>query len=263
VIPLLLAFALGAAPAAGTTDARSKACLDQVKKAPEQALATATDWRSKNGGTPAMVCQGLAFTALERWPSAATAFEQAAAEAERGHDRRRADYWVEAGNSWLAADQPAKARAAFDSALAANLLQPQLQGEVRLDRARAGVAAGDVAGARIDLDKGLALVPADPFAWYLSAALARRESDYLRARTDIAKAVALAPNDAMVLVEAGNIAGLAGDVAGARAYYEQAVRIAPDTPYGRAAAAALAENAAPPAATPAANPVPTPAAQPR
>jgi tetratricopeptide (TPR) repeat protein len=259
VIPFLLAFALAAAPAAGTTDARYKACLDQVKKAPEQALATATDWRAKNGGIPAMVCQGLAFTALERWPSAATAFEQAAAEAQNGHDRRRAEYWVEAGNSWLAADEPAKARAAFDSALAANLLTPQLQGEVRLDRARAGVAASDLAGARADLDKGLALVPADPFAWYLSAALARRESNYARARADIGKAVALAPNDAMVLVEAGNIAGLAGDVEGARAYYEHATRIAPDTPYGRAAAAALAENAAPPTA----NPAPAAAAQPR
>jgi tetratricopeptide (TPR) repeat protein len=263
VISFLLAFAAAAAPVAGTTDARFSACLDQVKKAPEQAVATATDWRAKNGGIPAMLCQGLAFTALERWPSAATAFEQAAAEAERGHDRRRADFWVEAGNSWLAADEPAKARIAFDSALAANLLAPQLQGEVRLDRARADVAAGDVAGARADLDKGLALVPGDPFAWYLSAALARRETNYPRARADIGKAVALAPNDAMVLVEAGNIAGLAGDVESARAYYERAVRIAPDTPYGRAAAAALADNGTAPAAPPAATPAPTPAAQPR
>jgi tetratricopeptide (TPR) repeat protein len=253
VIPILLALAAAAAPAPVTTDARYKACVDQVRSAPDRALETATDWRSSNGGIPAILCQGLAFTALERWPSAATAFEQAAAQAERNHDRRRADYWVQAGNSWLAAEQPARARTAFDAALAADTLSPQLQGEVRLDRARAGVAAGDVAGARADLDKGLALVPADPFAWYLSAALARREKDFTRAKADIAKAVALQPGDAMVLLEAGNIAGVAGDVAGARNYYERAVRVAPDTPYGRAAAAALSDNgaAAAPAATPA------------
>lgn len=257
MILTLAAFAAAAAaPAPVSTDARYKDCVALIRTAPDRAADAAADWRSKNGGIPAIHCQGLAFTALERWAPAAAAFEAAAQLAERSRDHRRADLWVEAGNSWLAADDPAKARAAFDAALAANLLAPQLKGEVELDRARAGVAAGDVAGARADLDKGLALVPADPFAWYLSAALARRERNYPRARSDIDKAVALAPDDAMVLLEAGNIAGISGDPGAARSLYERAARIAPDSRYGKAAAAALADNAAPaaPAAGPAAPP---------
>lgn len=224
------------------SDPRERSCLDLVRTAPTSALETATQWRAKGGGIAATLCQGLAYTALERWPEAATAFEGAAQAAERAQDRRRGDFWVEAGNSWLAGSNPARARKAFDTALAAGTLAPQMQGEVHLDRARASVAAGDVPGARADLDKGLGLVPNDPFAWYLSAALARRQNDLARAKTDITKAVTLAPDDAAVLLEAGNIHGLAGEVEAAKGFYERAVRAGPRTPAGMAAASALTAN---------------------
>src|SRR5581483_16834 len=210
VIPILMALAAALGPAEppplpiprphAATDAREASCLALVRTAPQQALQQATDWRAKNGGIPALLCQGLSYTGLERWPEAATAFETAAQTAERAQDRRRGDFWVEAGNSWLAGNDPAKARAAFDKALQTGTLAPQMQGEVHLDLARAAVAAGDVATARADLDQGLALVPADPFAWYLSAALARRQDDLVRAKIDIDKAVNLAPDDAAVLL---------------------------------------------------------------
>jgi tetratricopeptide (TPR) repeat protein len=191
--------------------------------------------------------------ALERWAPAAIAFEQAALEAERGNDPRRADLWVQSGNSWLAANDGGKARKAFDAALATTLLAPELRGEVHLDRGRAGVALGDLAGARADINKGLELVPADPFGWYLSAALAQREGNLARARSDIAKAVQLAPADAPVLLLAGNIAGVSGDLAAARNFFERAAKASPDSESGKAAAAALAANpaAAPDPAVPA------------
>ena len=67
-------------------------------------------------------------------------------------------------------------------------LTAELRGEVHLDRARVRVAENNVAAARTELDRALELVPADPFAWYLSAALARRENNLARAGTDIARA---------------------------------------------------------------------------
>lgn len=245
--PLPIGRPHAAAPSAprSPADPRERQCLDLVRTAPERAVETAASWRSGGGGIQALLCQGLAYTALERWPEAATAFENAAQAAERAQDRRRANFWVESGNSWLAGGDPVKARRAFDTALAAGGLAPQMQGEVHLDRARASVAAGDVAGARVDLDRGLALVPADPFAWYLSAALARRQNDLPRARTDIGKAVTLAPEDAAVLLEAGNIFGLTGDVDSAKTYYQRAVRSGGRSPAGMAAAAALAANGGP------------------
>jgi Tfp pilus assembly protein PilF len=242
--PFLIILAAAQATPAESLEAQFRACTDLVRTAPERALEQANDWRGKGGGLFARQCLGLAYARLERWPAAATTFEQAALEAEKTQDSRRADLWVQAGNSWLAGNDPAQARKAFDAALATTLLTPELRGEVHLDRARASISQGDIAAARADLDKGLELVPADPFGWYLSAALARRENKLGRAQADIAKAVKLAGDDAAVLLEAGNIAGLSGELDAARTLYARAAKAGPDSEAGRAAQAALNANSA-------------------
>jgi Flp pilus assembly protein TadD len=239
--PLLLLAAAGSVQA---VPADMKACVALVRSNPEGAQTAAAAWRQRGGGLDAQSCEGLALTAQEKWSSAAQVFEQAALEAERVKDARRGNLWVQAGNSWLAGGEPARALKALDAALAANTLAPQLKGEAYLDRGRAGVAGADLAGARSDIDRGLQLVPSDPFAWYLSAALARRVNDLKRAEADIARAVGLAPNEASILLEAGNVAGLSGDVERARGFYERAAKAAPGSDSARAAEAALAANGA-------------------
>ena len=170
------------------------------------------------------------------------AFEQAAREAETRQDPRRADLWAQSGNSWLAAEEPAKARAAFDAALASTALSPAMRGEIHLDRARAGVALNDLAGARTDLDKGLELVPADPFAWYLSAALALREQALPRAQKDVAQAMKLAPDDPDVLLLACNVAAASGEADAAHGFYERLIKSAPTSDAAKRAQAVLAES---------------------
>jgi len=243
VTPILIALAAAAQAApADAAETRFRSCTVLARTEPAKAVEEATQWQAKSGGLYARQCLGLAYSALERWPEAAAAFEQAALEAGHARDNRAADFWVQAGNGWLAAGEAAKARKAFDAALATNSLTPQLRGEVHLDRGRAAVAAGDLAAGRADIDKGLELVPADPFGWYLSAALARRQGDLKRAQGDIARAVDLAPLDAPILLEAGSIAGVSGEVEAARALYARAARAAPDSEAGRAAQAALSAN---------------------
>ena len=249
--PILLALAAAAHAAPATPpSAQAKTCIDQVRADPARALTAADDWRKKGGGLDASQCGALALAALERWSEAATAFETTALEADRLHDLRAADYRVQAGNAWLAGGDAAKARRDFDAALAMNTLSPKLRGEVHLDRARAAVAAGDAAAARADIDKALTLVPGDPFAWYLSAALARRQNDLPRAKADIAKALGLSPQEPALLLEAGNIAGSGGDADAARAFYERAAKADPSGETGKAAAAAIAANAEAPAPAP-------------
>jgi tetratricopeptide (TPR) repeat protein len=240
VTPIILAL-LAATAQAGPSDstrAQFRSCTALIKQSPDKAIAAADAWRLKGGGLEARQCLGLAYSAAERWAAAAAAFDQAAREAETKKDASSGDFWVQSGNAWLAGGNPANAVKAFDT----STLQAELRGEVHLDRARADVALADLAGARADMDKGLALVPGDPLGWYLSAALARRQRDLPRARTDIAKALELAPAEASILLEAGNIAGLSGDLPAARAHYARAAQSDPQGPTGRAAAAALAAN---------------------
>jgi tetratricopeptide (TPR) repeat protein len=244
LIHFLMALSAAAAQP-GSDQARFQSCTALVKSAPERAIENANEWRLTGGGLLARQCLGLAYSALERWAPAATAFEQAARDAETAKDGRGADLWVQSGNSWLAAGEGAKARQAFDAALATAVLGDELRGEVHLDRARASVLLGDLASARTDIEKGLALVPADPFAWYLSSALALREEKVARAKEDIAKGLALAPQEPNLLLQAGNVAGSAGETEAALDFYRKAARFGPNTPAGKAAEAAIAANKEP------------------
>ena len=251
--PILIALAAAAA-APQAPGAQLKSCLGLAGTSPEAAAAYAEDWRVKGGGLDARQCLGIAQTRAERWSAAAATFEIAAREAEVRKDPRSGDFWAQSGNAWLAAGDAPKARKALDTALISAMVTPQLRGEIHLDRARAAMLQGDAAAARADIDKGLELVPADPFGWYLSAALARRENKLDRAQADIARAVNLAPNDAAILLEAGNVAGASGDADAALALYARAARSDPRSEAGRAAEAALAANGEPSAAAPAAPP---------
>jgi tetratricopeptide (TPR) repeat protein len=228
-----------ASPEEIAAQARYGECTALVRSEPQRAIDTANAWRLQGGGLYPRMCLGLAYVALGRWAPAATVYEQAAQDADRLHDSRRADFLVQAGNAWLAGGEATRAINDFDAALATANLTDQLRGEVHVDRARALVALNNLAGARENLDRAMQLVPSDPFAWYMSAALARRESNLARAQTDIARAMQLAPDNPDVALLGGTIAGLAGNMTEAERLYRQVADGAPNTEAGRAARASL------------------------
>ena len=220
-------------------DARYHACIEAATTDPADGELDAQRWKAAGGGLDARQCLGVALTNQKRWAGAADEFEEAAHNAALAHDARTASFWVQAGNAWLAAGDATAAQRAFGAALDAGTLDGLARGEAHLDRARALVAAGDPAAARIDLDAALADASDDPLAWLLSATLARRMNDWPRARKDIAEALARASDDASVQLEAGNIAASGGDEDAAKAAWDQALRLAPESPAGRAAGEAL------------------------
>ncbi len=244
ILTFLLAAAQAAAPnsVAGPADAqgdRFARCVALTQSDPSAARAEAGRWRISGGRYFARQCAGLAFAAEKNWPSAAAEFEEAAREAQVAKDTHAANYWAQAGNAWLASGQPAKARVALDSALAAGSLTGLPLGEAQLDHARALVAAGELDAARGDLDLALTTAGDDPLAWLLSATLARRMGNLPRAKSDIAQALKRSSDDASVQLEAGNIAASAGDEAAARAAWGIAARLAPTSDAGRSAVTAL------------------------
>lgn len=219
--------------------ARFEACVALANANPAKALDEAGAWRIQGGGVLARQCSGLAYAAMNRWPSAALAFEQAAKQSESDRDGRAPRLWVLAGNAALAGREPVRARQYFDAALSGGALKGGEAGEAHLDRARARFASGDLKGARADLDSAIKLVPNDPLGWLLSATLARKDGDIKRAQQDIVEATKRAPDDASVANEAGNIALMSGDDEAARLSWEEAVRLNPTNDAGKAAAAAL------------------------
>lgn len=229
---ILLALALQASAAPDATGCAALALTDPIA-----AQQRATSDRSADR----RACLGLALAQQGEFTAAAPAFEEAARVSELARDGLAARYWAQAGNAWLAGQEPAKARAALNAALASGTLTGLERGEAALDRARALVALGDLPTARADLDLALKDAADDPLAWLLSATWARRTGDLSRAKADIAQALRRAADDAQVQLEAGNIAAASGDEAGAKAAWGEAVRIAPDKPAGQSAAQALTQ----------------------
>lgn len=245
MLPLLLAAAAAQAGPPSPIAARFDRCVDLATTRPAEGEAEAGRWQLEGGGFLAGQCLGIAYANERRWSAAAAAFDAAARLAERAHDGRVANYWAQAGNAWLAAGQPEKARAALDAALATGTLTGLDSGEAHLDRARALVAGKDLEGARADIDRALAEAPADPLAWLLSATLARRSGDLPRAKKDITQALTLANDDSAVQLEAGNIAAAMHDESGARAAWNRAVTLHPESDAARDALAALRQFDAP------------------
>lgn len=239
---ILAALLLAAAQPPDDAAKRYQRCVDQIKVDGAAAATAAEAWRQNSGGWPASQCLGLAYVALEKWGPAEVAFEQAATEAELRGDARAANLWVQAGNAALAGNDPGKARIALDRALKLPALNAAMAGEAWMDRARAGVALGDLPAARSDLDTAIRLVPADPMGWLLSATLARRQKDLPRASKDIGEAIARAPGDPDVAVEAGNIALASGDALKARAEWQRAQAADSNGPTGEEAAALIEAN---------------------
>ncbi|NIJ67452.1 tetratricopeptide (TPR) repeat protein [Sphingomonas leidyi] len=219
-------------------------CMDLATGDPVRGQMDAIQWRTTGGGVLARQCLGVAYANQEKWAAAAGAFEDAAREAETGKDPRAPNYWASAGNAWIAAGDPTKARAAIDAALATGTLAGLDLGEAHLDRARAMVAAGDMEAARSDIDKALTYADKDPLAWLLSATLARRAGDLGRAARDVTEALRRAPDDPSVQLEAGNVAAASGNEADARTAWNRAIELAPGTGIATAARKALEQFSA-------------------
>ena len=249
-------------------EARYRACIEQIRTNAEAAVAAADAWRAEGGGAPARLCLGLALSTLERWPQAATAFEQAAREAETARDA--------APRRFLGPGRQCLARRGRQCKGAAGLRCSARCRKRRSRSARRGPSGscpglcrkGTIPPPRAGISTvALRLVPTNPFAWYLSAALARRENDAARAGTDIARARQLAPDNPDILLFAGTMAGQAGNMAEAEQLYRRVVQLAPDSEAGRAARDSLAtmrevEVPAPTAPAPAPAPAQPQAASP-
>ena len=235
MIHLLLAAAAAAAPVS------SGACPDLV--------------------TPdALVCRAVAADKAGNSAAAAQSFEEAA-KTSGDKDPRTARMWAAAGNMWIADNQPAKAAADLDKALAGGGLQGIQRGEAVLDRARAAEAQGDLATARARTTEAGQTISSDPFYWLFSAALAIREGDHGTSQAAITHALSLAPNDPSVLFEAGHVALFNGEDEEARSYWRRAEDKDPGGPIGRSAAKAIEVLGVTP--TVKTDATPAPAAQPR
>lgn len=224
---------------------RGRDCAASVEIDPEEAIDTAITWLADAKGqglAEAQLCLGLARSALEDWSEAGEAFV-AARDAAGADQLMRARLGAMAGSAELAANAPARALAALDTARAdaKGLAVPALEAEIALDRSRALVALKRDGEAEAALAEARGAVPGSAEAWLLSATLARRTGKLGEAQSRIARAADLNPVDPEVGLEAGVIAVLAGRDDAARKSWQSVITAAPESGAAETAKGYLAQ----------------------
>lgn len=202
---LLLVQALAAAtPAAptltvGQTADRSRleTCIAAVDKDADAGYETARQWIAEAHVREAYVCSAIADMARAKPALAARQFESLAIDGP--DDADKANMLSRAGNAWLLARDPSRAKAAFDRAVALTPKDPDLL----IDRARAHAMLGQWRATEEDLSAALDARPKDPLALRLRADARVRQGAFELAEKDASDAVAADPKNVDALLELG------------------------------------------------------------
>ena len=237
---------VAAQPPRTVAEDRLTVCLDLARSDPAGAIAESSGWSSEASGAEASYpqqCLGFAYSMLLRWDAAESAFLDAREAAGAADPFRRARLATMAGNAALAGERGAAALAALDLAAADASGDDGLRAMVEVDRARALVMLGREGEAEATLAAARTLDPQSPFAWLLSATLARRLGKLEDAQGHIETAAALSPDYPEIGLEAGVIAMLAGRAEAAEASWRSVIEIAPDSEAAASARAYLAQVA--------------------
>ncbi len=213
---------------------RYSECMVLAREAPKEALDAAEDWLNVGGGVPAEHCVAVALMGLDQAAEAGRRLE-GLAEKALVEPRVKAGLLAHAGQAWMLADDPERARAAFSMAL---LLDPH-DPDLYVDLARALAGVGDYEAAEKELTKVLRRIPFHVDALVFRAS-ARRYLDKLdMAAQDVERALNLSPTHLDGLLERGIVRRLTGNDKGARDDWMWILRMAPESPAADAARANL------------------------
>jgi tetratricopeptide (TPR) repeat protein len=209
-------------------------CVALAQNNPQAALDRAELWRSEGGGFGAQHCAAVALYGLARYGDAALRFEELAAAMMGTPKLQRAQTLALAGQSWLAADDAAHAKADFDAALALN----GDDADLLIDRAEAFAALNKYWEAIDDLNRAIELAPKRPDAYVYRGSAYRAVDALDLALEDIERGLAIEPDLVLGLLERGNLRRLKSNPAGAREDWLRVIKLAPNS----AAAAAARVN---------------------
>ncbi len=190
-----------AADLTSSFDQKHKECLERIAVDSELAYEEAMIWRDEGGGRRAKHCEAMTLFALGHEGEAARRLDELAKASDGGSPEMRADFYAEAANFWIAADEMRKA---FDSASAGLKIKYDHE-DLRIARARAYAGSGRYDYAETDLTSVLALAPnrADVLRYRADARFKQDKLD--EAKADIEASLNLDPTQVETALLRGQI----------------------------------------------------------
>lgn len=196
IAAVLLPLALLQAEAApNRSETRFAHCLAMIEEDAGRAYEEGMAWAAEGHALNAYRCAALALVAQNRLEEGAQRLESLAVALNPAQSGLRAELLSQAGNAWLLAREPARARSALTRAIATVESDPAQLPDLLIDRARAFAMEQDWRHAEEDLSRSLDIRPQNPMALRLRATARMRQSAFALAETDALAATQLEPGN--------------------------------------------------------------------
>jgi len=182
-------------------DNRHKTCLEQIAEDADLAYEEAMIWRDDGGGRRARHCEAMALFALGHKEQAAYRLDQLGAMEELISPEHRQNYYLEAANFWLMAEETQQA---YQSATAGLDIDEKDVG-LRIARARVYALLERYEDSEVDLNSALGFAPSDSDALRYRADVRRRLGKLDAAKADIEKSLVLNPTSVETALIRGEI----------------------------------------------------------
>lgn len=181
--------------------ARYEACIQQIDADPLAAYETGLAWQAQAGGWPAAHCTALAIVATGDFAEGARRLEINAEGAVAAGPHARAVMFGQAGDAWLAAEDPNKALRAFSRG---RDFAPE-DGGLALGAAEAALDAGLWEIAAGHADTAIALMPETAEGYRLRGRARLEAGELDAAEADMRAARERDPENIEVLLLRGDI----------------------------------------------------------
>lgn len=196
LLPLLAAG--GPQAAAPRDQTRLDACVAQIDADASAAYESAMAWAQQEHAREARWCAAQALVKLGRLEEAARRFDGLGADQGWAEDNRL-DSYSQAGNTWLLANDGAKAKVSFDHVVRLSENHP----DALIDRARAYAMLKDWPHAEEDLSTAIDARENDALALMLRATVRMNRGAFDLAVRDAEDAVKADPRNVDALLVAG------------------------------------------------------------
>lgn len=189
--PLALMQA-GATTTAERNMVRFNQCVELIEEDAPRAYEEAMAWAADTQSVNAYRCAAMALIGQDRHGEGARRLDSLAFAVNPAETATRADLLSQAGNAWLLAREPARARSSFTRAISTMESDPTQLPDLLIDRARAYAMEEDWRNAEEDLSRALDIRADDPLALRLRAASRMHQRSFDLAEADAQRALTLA-----------------------------------------------------------------------
>ena len=191
---MMLTFLLPLALAASAPD-RFSQCVAAISADANLAYENAMTWAAEAQSVSAYRCAAMALIAQNRTGEGARRLESLASAVNPDETVLRAELYAQAGNAWLLARDPARARASFTRAITTMASDRLHLPDLLIDRARAYAMEREWRLAEEDLSSALDIRARDALALRLRATARMHQRSFDLAERDAAAAAALEPEN--------------------------------------------------------------------